>query len=98
MRSRTECATSSCCSSESVPTIPEFIGKLDFPRHTYSMPYTEYSGRRNSKATERRKPTIWRIDRPPRGFGARPGDACLDCFPELSPKPSHKLPKLFISL
>jgi hypothetical protein len=26
---------------EGVPPIPEFIGELDFPRHTYSMPYTE---------------------------------------------------------
>ena len=28
---------------ESVPPIPEFVCELDFPRHTYSMPYTEYS-------------------------------------------------------
>jgi hypothetical protein len=28
---------------EGVPPILEFIRELDFPRHTYSMPYTEYS-------------------------------------------------------
>ena len=28
---------------EGVPPISEFIDELDFPRHTYSMPYTEYS-------------------------------------------------------
>jgi hypothetical protein len=28
---------------EGVPSIPEFIGELDFPSHSYSMPYTEYS-------------------------------------------------------
>ena len=28
---------------EGIPPISEFVGELDFPRHTYSMPYTEYS-------------------------------------------------------
>ena len=30
------------CLGEGVPPISEFIGELDFPRHIYSMPYTEY--------------------------------------------------------
>jgi hypothetical protein len=28
---------------EGAPPVPEFVGELDFPRHDYSMPYTEYS-------------------------------------------------------
>ena len=27
---------------ESFPPVPEFIGELDPPGHTHSMPYTEY--------------------------------------------------------
>lgn len=30
-----------------IPPIPEFIGELDFPSHSYSMPYTEYHGGRD---------------------------------------------------
>jgi hypothetical protein len=31
---------------EGVPPVLEFIGELDFPSHTHSMPYTEYLLRR----------------------------------------------------
>src|SRR5580692_678023 len=31
---------------EGVPPFPKFIGELDLPRHSCSMPYTEYSLRR----------------------------------------------------
>jgi hypothetical protein len=27
---------------EGLPPIAEFIGEIDFPRHIYNMPYTEY--------------------------------------------------------
>ena len=29
---------------EAVPPGLEFAGELDFPSHSYSMPYTEYAG------------------------------------------------------
>src|ERR1019366_7103089 len=39
---------------EGIPPISEFIGELDFPRHAYSMPYTEYFLRRRRYATDLR--------------------------------------------